>query len=195
VFLAIFQVLQCVFFIFHDFQFSRHIPRPIVCISHFPTFSVFLAIFQGIQCLCLIFHVFQCFLPYSRSYRVYLSFFHVFQGFMTYITSYRVCFSISMIFSFFAILQILQCAFLIFHVFKCFSPYSRSYRVCVSFSMLFLVFSLYSWFYRLCFSFFTFLCVFCHIPDQTICAFDFSRFSFSLHYLGATVCFSHFSSF
>ena len=52
-----------------------------------------------------------------------------------------------------------------------------------------------SWSYHLCFSFFTFLCVFRHIPGQTMCASDFSRFSFSLHYLGGTVCFSHFSSF
>ena len=29
-------------FIFHDFQFSRHIPGPRVCISHFPFFQCFL---------------------------------------------------------------------------------------------------------------------------------------------------------
>ena len=33
--LAIFHVLKCVFLIFGDFQFSRHIPGPSVCISHF----------------------------------------------------------------------------------------------------------------------------------------------------------------
>jgi hypothetical protein len=38
VFLAIFQVLQFVFFIFNDFQFSRHIPGLTVYISHFPCF-------------------------------------------------------------------------------------------------------------------------------------------------------------
>ena len=32
VFLAIFHVLKCVFLIFRDFQFSRHIPGPSVCI-------------------------------------------------------------------------------------------------------------------------------------------------------------------
>ena len=71
VFLAIFQVLQCVFLIFHVFwflaiirsyivhfsfstffSFSRHISHPTVCISHSPWFSVFL--------------------PYSRSYSVFL---------------------------------------------------------------------------------------------------------------------------
>jgi hypothetical protein len=29
-----------VFLIFHDFQFSCHIPGPTVCISHFSCFSV-----------------------------------------------------------------------------------------------------------------------------------------------------------
>jgi hypothetical protein len=47
VFLAIFHVLKCVFLIFRDFQFSRHIPGPTVCISHFPSFSMFFfSIFQ-----------------------------------------------------------------------------------------------------------------------------------------------------
>ena len=44
-FLAIFHVLECEFLIFHVFQFSRHNPGSIVCISHFSRFSVFLAIF------------------------------------------------------------------------------------------------------------------------------------------------------
>ena len=39
VFLAIFHVLKYVFLIFRDFQFSRHIPGPTVCISHFSRFS------------------------------------------------------------------------------------------------------------------------------------------------------------
>jgi hypothetical protein len=82
VFLAIFQVLQCAFFIFHIFQgffflpYSRsnnvcfsfffnvfhvslHILGPRVCIAQFSRFSVFLSIIQVIQCLCLIFYVFQ----------------------------------------------------------------------------------------------------------------------------------------
>ncbi len=32
------SVLKCVFLIFRDFQFSRHIPGPSVCISHFSVF-------------------------------------------------------------------------------------------------------------------------------------------------------------
>ena len=37
-FFPIFQVLLCVSLIFHVFQFSAHIPGPIVCISRFPRF-------------------------------------------------------------------------------------------------------------------------------------------------------------
>ncbi|SFW06010.1 Uncharacterised protein [Chlamydia abortus] len=78
VFLAIFHFLKCVFLIFRDFQFSRHIPCPTVCISHFSRFSVissffksssgcfsfsmifsFLTLFQVLQYAFLIFHVFQ----------------------------------------------------------------------------------------------------------------------------------------
>ncbi len=33
--IAIFHVLKCVFLIFRDFKFSRHIPGPSLCISHF----------------------------------------------------------------------------------------------------------------------------------------------------------------
>ncbi|SFW05762.1 Uncharacterised protein [Chlamydia abortus] len=40
VLLAIFHVLKCVFLIFRDFQFSRHITGPSVCISHFSRFLV-----------------------------------------------------------------------------------------------------------------------------------------------------------
>uniref|UniRef100_A0A0V1KJL3 Uncharacterized protein n=1 Tax=Trichinella nativa TaxID=6335 RepID=A0A0V1KJL3_9BILA len=43
--LTIFEVLQCAFLLFEVFQFSRHIPGPRLCISHFPRSSVFLVIF------------------------------------------------------------------------------------------------------------------------------------------------------
>jgi hypothetical protein len=86
VFLPIFHILQCVFLIFHYFEFSCHDPGPTVCISHFLPFQCsspyftsysacfsffmifcFLAIFQTLQCAFLIFHVFECVPPYSRS--------------------------------------------------------------------------------------------------------------------------------
>ena len=47
VFLAIFQVLKSVFLIFRDFQFSRHIPGPSVCISHFSRFLVISSFFKS----------------------------------------------------------------------------------------------------------------------------------------------------
>ena len=79
--LATFQVLECVFLIFHVFdfflpysrsnfvcvtfstvfQFSCHIPGLTVNISLFSRFSVFLSIFQVIHCFSLIFYVFQFF--------------------------------------------------------------------------------------------------------------------------------------
>jgi hypothetical protein len=46
VFLAIIHVLKCLFLIFSDFQFSRHIPGPTVCISHFSRFSVISSFFK-----------------------------------------------------------------------------------------------------------------------------------------------------
>ena len=46
VFLAIFHILKCVFLIFCHFQFSRLIPGPTVCISHFSRFSVISSFFK-----------------------------------------------------------------------------------------------------------------------------------------------------
>ena len=113
-FFAIFQVLQCPFLFFHVFQFSRYIPGPMLCISHFPPSSLFLAIFHVQQCVCLIFYVFQ---------------------FSLHIPDHRLCISHFPRFSvFLAIFQVLQCALLIFHVFQCFYPYSMSYHVRFSFS-------------------------------------------------------------
>ena len=52
-FLAIIQVLHCVFLLSKFLTVSRHIPSPTVCFSHIPRFSVFS--------------------PYSRSYSVFFS--------------------------------------------------------------------------------------------------------------------------
>ena len=155
-FLATFQVLQCVFLIFHVFQFSRHIPGPTVCFSQFGSFSVFLIIFQDIHFSSQFFHVIQfsphipghrvfvshfpCFSvssPYSRYYSVF--FFHL-SRYIPFFTIFQVlllCFSFSMILHFHALLQVLQCAFLIYQVFPCFVPHNRSNNVCISFSMFF----------------------------------------------------------
>ena len=138
--------------LFCDFQFSRHIPGPTVCISHFSRFSVissffktsrgcfsfsvifrFLAIFQVLQCSFLIFHIFQrfrqfssrhvdvsyfpwftVFLPYSMSYSGHSKNFHLFQFYLPFFKSSSECFSFSMIFSFLALFKVLQWTFLNF---------------------------------------------------------------------------------
>ena len=176
VFLAIFQVKQWFCLIFHffsvfspyfrsyrvHFSFStffsvpRHISILTVYVFLFSMILSFLALLQVLKCAFLIFHVFGSFLPYSRSYSVFLSFstlfsfhaiFHischipgafliflVFQYFSPYFTSYSVCISFSMIFCFLAIFQVLQCAFLFFHIFQyfCHIPGQTVFFVSVS---------------------------------------------------------------
>jgi hypothetical protein len=87
IFLLIFNYLKSVILIFCDFQFSRHISGPTVCIYHFSRFSVislffksssvcfsfsmifsFLAIFHVLQWTFLIFQLFQFSSPYFTSY-------------------------------------------------------------------------------------------------------------------------------
>ena len=121
VFLAIFHVLKCVFLIFRDFQFSRHIPGPTVCISHFSIFSVISSFFK---CQMDVSHYtwFSVFLPYSVSYSRHLKFFHLF-SFPRHIFHPKVCISHFPWFLVLSIFQVLQCAFLIFHVFQYFLSY------------------------------------------------------------------------
>ena len=114
------------------FQFSRNIPCPAVCISHFSHFSIFLAIFHLLQYVFLIFHVFQCVLPYSTSYSVHFSL-----RFSVFLAIFQVLPSDFLIFlavKFSCHIPGPKVAFLIFQVFHCFSPLYRSYSVCVSFS-------------------------------------------------------------
>jgi hypothetical protein len=58
------------------------------------------------------------FLPYSMCYIGHFYFIQLFQVSLPYFTCLSVYFSFSFIFSFLAIFQVLQCAFLIFHVFQ-----------------------------------------------------------------------------
>ena len=83
VFLAIFHVLKCVFLIFRVFQFSRHIPGPTVCISHFSRFSVISSFFKW-SSDCFSFSVISGFSPYSRYYYVHFSFFTFFSDFVIF---------------------------------------------------------------------------------------------------------------
>ena len=129
-----------------------------MCIAHF---SVFLAIFQDLHCVFLILQVFQCFLPYSRSYHVSLSFsylvhfffaiyqvlqclcpiFYVFQ-FSCHNPGPRVCIShFPRFLVFLAIFQVKKCLCLIFHIFSVFLPYSTSCNVHLSLFQVFQCFS------------------------------------------------------
>ena len=108
VFLAIFQVLQCVCLFFHVFQFSHH---PTLGISYFPGFLVVLAIFQVKQCSCTIFDVFQ-FSRHIPGSTVYNSPFSRFSVFL-------------------AIFLVIPCLCLIFHVFV-FYRHITGPTVCIS---------------------------------------------------------------
>ena len=78
-FLTIVHVPQCVFLIFHVFYcFSPHYKSYTVCFS-FSMICSFLAIIQALQCSFLIVHVFKCFSPYSSSNGFCVSFSTFFQ--------------------------------------------------------------------------------------------------------------------
>ena len=74
---VIFQVVKCVFLIFHDFQFSRHIPCTTVDIHIFQLFQFSSPYFTSYS-VCFSFSTFSVILPYSRSYSVHLPFFMFF---------------------------------------------------------------------------------------------------------------------
>ncbi|SGA30669.1 Uncharacterised protein [Chlamydia abortus] len=111
---------MCVFLIFRDFQFSRHIPGPSVCISHFSRFLV-ISNFQVVKWMFLIFHDFHsCHIPRPT---VDISKFSTFFSFPRHISRPKK-FS-----TFFSFPLVLQWTFLnfppfsvfldIFHVLKC----------------------------------------------------------------------------
>jgi len=127
-FLAIIQVLLCVFLILQVFQCFSPYSRSYHVIFSFSSFVSFVA--TVLQCPFLVVHV-LVFSPYSRSYSVCFSFFTFF-SFFFHSPSPRVCVCFSTFFCDLAIFQVLPCAFFIFHVFQCFWPYSRSYTVFVS---------------------------------------------------------------
>jgi len=73
--LVIFQLLKCVFLIFHDFQFSCHIPCPRVYLSKLSNFFSFPRHISRPKVCISYFPWISVFLPYSRSYSVHFSFF------------------------------------------------------------------------------------------------------------------------
>ena len=118
------------------FSVSRHIPGHTFFASPFPRIH-FSPHIQVIECSCLIFQDFQ-FPRHNPGTTVYI--FHFLRYSPFFAINFRslcVCFSFSMILNFHALLQVLQCAFLICHIFPCFLSPTRSNNVCVSFSMFF----------------------------------------------------------
>ena len=191
------------------FSVSHHIAGPTMCVSHFARFSVFLDIFLCLS-VCFSFSMIFKFHAIFKTLQWAFPIFHPFQCFSPYSRSYRVCVSFCTFFSFLIKIQVL----LIFHVFHFFSPYSRSYSVCFSFCMFFSisrhiscptmgvshfprlsVFSPYSRSYRVHFSFFTFS-VFSAIFQALKCVFlIFHDLKFSCHTTGPTMCISYFPRF
>jgi len=108
---VIFQVVKWMFLIFHDFQFSCHIPCPIVDISKFSNLFSFPSHITPPKDCISHFLLFSVSSPYSRSYSVHFSFFTFFSDFV--------------------IFQIIKWMFLIFHDFQ-FSRYIPGPTVCIS---------------------------------------------------------------
>ena len=140
------RFLPCKFLIFLICQFSRHIPGPTVCISHFPRFWLFLASFTSYS-LCFTFSTFFSVSGHIPGPTLCISHFFSFSSFI-------------------AILQVLQSGFLVFHVFECSSPYSRSNSVCVSF---FTFLSFLAIYLQCAFQIFTLFSVSRHISRPTVC--------------------------
>jgi hypothetical protein len=174
-FLAIFQVLQCTFLvfhvfkwfshfsslqvdflIFHDFQFSCHVTCPTVDLSKFSTLFSFPRHISRPKVCISHFPWFSVFSPYSRSFSMHFSFFRFFSDFV--------------------IFQVVMWMFLIFHDVRfsfhipCptvdISKFSTLFsfprhisrpKVCICHFPWFSVVSPYSRSYSMHFSFFTFV--------------------------------------
>jgi hypothetical protein len=185
-FLAIFQVLQCAFLIFHIFQcFSPYSISYHVCVS-FSTFFSFLPIIQTYSAHCSFFTLFSVsrhipvytmFVTHFPWFLFFCLFFHhipgptcvllIFHFFQCFSSIFRVlkCLYLSFqVFQFSCQIPILKCLFLIFLILHCFSPNSRSYSVFFSLWTLFNVSR--------------------HIPDSTVCISSFfMSFIVSCHIL------------
>ncbi len=95
---VIFQAVKWMFLIFHDFQFSCHIPCATVDISKLSNFFSFRRHISPLKVCMFHFPWFSVFSPYSRSYSVHFSFFTFFSDFV--------------------IFQVVKWMFLIFHDFQ-----------------------------------------------------------------------------
>ena len=170
---VIFQVVKWMFLIFHDFQFSCHIPFPTVDISHFPAISVFLDIFHVLQCVFLIFHIFS----YLAIFQVLLCVFII-----SHVSIFRVIF------------HCLKCVILIFRVFQ-FFRHIPGPTVCIYYFSCFSIF-LVIFHYKnsviLIFRDFQFSC---DITGPTVSISHFSRFYWFRYFSSPQVCVSQFPWF
>ena len=117
---VIFQVVKWMFLIFRDFQLSRHILGPTVCIFHFSRFSVISSFFKSSS---------GCF-SFSMIFS-FLAIFHVLLLSFLYFPTFSV---------FLRIFHVLKCVFLIFRDFQ-FSRHIPGSTVCISHFSRFLVIS------------------------------------------------------
>ena len=143
-FLAIFQVLQCAFLVFHVFQWFRHfsspqvdvsqipwfsvfchIPRPPVDISKFSTFFSFLTIFHVLKSVFLIFLDFQ-FSRHIPGPSVCISHFSRFLVISSFFKSSIGCFSFPWFSVFLPYSTSYSEHFYIFHLYQFSSPYFTS---------------------------------------------------------------------
>ena len=188
VFLAVFQVKQCLCLIFHIFQFSRHnagllcvflifyvfsvsssIVGCTVFVSHFARFSVIFAIFQALPCEFLIFLLCQVLLDIFQVLQCLCSIFHFFQWFLPYSRSYHISFSFSSFDIFLAIFQVLKWVCIPFHVFQFFQHILVPVMWISLFFFHFPVLSPYSRSYSVHFLFSTLFSFSRHIPGLTVC--------------------------
>jgi len=184
-FLAIYQVLECVFLIYTFYIVSCNIPGHTVFASHFLHFFSFLASIQVLQCVFLIFHVYQCFLAIFLVLQCLFLILHDFHCFFT-------------------IFHFLPCESLIFHIFQ-FSLHTPGPTVCIShFPPFSLVFVLFYVIQRLSLIFHDFQfsrhtpgpTVSIYIPGPTVFASHFPRFSVFSPGLKVCICkVSRFSGF
>jgi hypothetical protein len=141
VFLAIFQVLQFVFLIFYDFQFSCHTPGPTECISHISPVRVYLAIYRS-HSVFVSFSTFFCFLTILQVLQCAFFFFHVFIV-SQHIPGHKVFVSHFPYFSVFRHNTGPTVCITHFHGFQCFSPYCTCYNRCFSLSLIFSFLAIY----------------------------------------------------
>ncbi|EAA20390.1 hypothetical protein, partial [Plasmodium yoelii yoelii] len=175
---VIFQVVKWLFLIFHDFQFSCHIPYPTVDISKFSTFFSFPRHISRPKVYISHFH-FPRHISRPKVYIsrfLFLAIFHVLQWTFLNFPPFSV---------FLAIFHVLKCVFLIFRDFQ-FSRHITGPSVCISHFSRILVISSFFQSSSGCFSFsmiFSFLAIF-HVLQWTFLNFPpFSDFLAIFHVL------------